>query len=83
MAPSTTDHKVAVVPEVISQGSSGMNAPTPNTTNDAAAACSGLPVCSGSMPSSSRAWVSRARSGSRIIFDRELVGHPESIPRLS
>ena len=47
MAPRTSDHSVAAVPDVISQGSSGMKAPTAKATNDDAAAWSGLPVCCG------------------------------------
>ena len=67
---------MAAVPEAKSQGSRGSRAPKAKVTNEAVAACQGEPRRSGSMPSSSRAWVSRASSGSPIISADQLAGHP-------
>ena len=53
------------VPDDTRNGSSGTNAPSENVTNDEPAAANGDPRPSrGSSPSSSRAWVSSATSGS-------------------
>ena len=57
----------AAVPEPKNQGRSGISAPTANDRNDDTAAPRGDRAGSGSMPSSSRACVCNARSGSRII----------------
>ncbi len=51
---------------VISHGTSGMNAPRANETNEDAAACTGDPRFLGLIPSSSRACVSSANSGSAM-----------------
>ena len=55
-------------------GTSGTTAPTAKVTNDDTAALTGEPSAFGSMPSSSRAWVSRASSGSRISAVGQLLG---------
>ena len=49
------------------QGRSGTMAPTEKARNDETAAPTGEPSSPGSMPSSSRAWASRASSGSLIM----------------
>ena len=75
IAPSTTDHRVAAVPEVNSHGSSGMNAPTAKATNDAAAACSGF---AGLLRVDAQLLAGVGLEGEIGIphhLDRELVGH--------
>ncbi len=79
---SPTDHNVAVVPLENSHGSSGMQAPMANITKDDRAASNGFPVAPGVKPSSSRAWVSRASSGSRIILTDSSSAMSGSTPRL-
>ena len=65
IAVSVAEISTPVVPPTNKNGISGMIAPTANIPNDDAAAPTGEPSPScGSMPSSSRACVSRATSGS-------------------
>ena len=59
-----------------------MQAPMANITNEDTAASRGLPVSPGVKPSSSRAWVSSARSGSRIILTESSSAMSGSTPRL-
>ena len=77
----TSDPTRAGVPEASNQGSNGMNAPRAKVTKDDTAACTGLPSWLGSMPSSSRAWVSRAISGFRIILAASSSASCGSSPR--
>ena len=72
---------MAVVPEVKSQGASGMKAPRANVTKEAAAACQGDPRFCGVIPSSSRACVSSARSGSCMTSLTMSVATAGSMPR--
>ena len=66
-ADSTADTTIAVSPEVNRNGRSGTRAPIENITNEEPAAAQGEPSPSCmSIPSSSRAWVSRAICGSFI-----------------
>src|SRR5205085_12481422 len=74
------DHTAAVVPELIRNGTSGTNAPNANVTNDDPAALQGDPSSSGSRPSSSRACVSSATSGSRIRAVAQLVATSAGTP---
>lgn len=67
VAVATTAATMAAVPEVISHGMSGTRAPRANVANEEVAAWIGDPSEPGVMPSSSRAWVSSASSGVRII----------------
>src|SRR6516164_1210183 len=77
----TTERTTANVPEVRSQGSSGMKAPMAKVTKEAAAACQGEPRLWSVMPISSRAWVSSARSGSCITSLAMSCATLGSIPR--
>ena len=58
-----------------------MKAPMANMTKEAAAACQGLPRFCVVIPSSSRAWVSRASSGSCITSLTMSVATAGSMPR--
>src|SRR3546814_7031449 len=53
---------MAAPPDVMNHGTSGITAPAQNAANDEVAAPAGDPSSSGSMPSSSRAWVRTASS---------------------
>ena len=70
-APMMIEATTAAVPPVKNQGSRGSRAPTPKARKDATAAFPAEPEASGSMPSSRRAWVSRATPG----VDGEDAGH--------
>ncbi len=82
-APSTIDSTMAVVPEVKSHGSRGMKAPMAKVTKEAAAACHGEPRLWVEIPSSSRACVSSASSGSCITSLTISLATPGSIPRFT
>jgi hypothetical protein len=63
IAPMITVAITALVPSVKNQGNRGKMAPTENARNELMAARQAEPGAAGSMPSSSREWVSRAISG--------------------
>ena len=69
------DATIAAVPLVMSHGTSGMNTPSANDTNEDTAACMGEPRFVALMPSSSRACVSRANSGSCHDLVHHVAGH--------
>ena len=81
-APRITDAITAAVPLAKNHGMSGITAPIEKAMNDDTAAPTGEPSSPGSMPSSSRACVSRARSGSRIISRASSSATAASTPRL-
>ena len=67
-AASVNDAITAASPSAKKNGISGTSAPRENIRNDEIAAPHGEPrPSSGSIPSSSRAWVSNATCGSRMI----------------
>ena len=81
---STAETTTAGSPEVNRNGRSGTKAPIANITNEDAAAAQGEPSPSRmSIPSSSRAWVSRAICGSFITSAAIEAAVPGSMPLAS
>ena len=76
----TTEPTTAAVPPPISQGISGKKAPRAKVQERDQGGSDRRADAVGSMPSSSRAWVSRATSGLRIIVDASSSASSCSMP---
>ncbi len=81
-APIITEVRTATIPLAKNHGDNGKIAPTEKETNDTTAACLEEPASSGSIPNSSRAWVSSASSGLamriRATVSASSVGTPRA-----
>src|SRR3546814_5080038 len=72
---------MAAPPDVMNHGTSGSTAPAQNAANDEVAAPAGDPSSSGSMPSSSRAWVRTASSSSAMTDSARARAAAGATPR--